>query len=67
MDPILQQKINEAKAAGYSDEEIQQYLQAQPQPGQQPQPQQSQQGLGNMNRSEENTGLLQGIGGKALE
>lgn len=63
----LEAKRQEALSAGYSEEDIQQYLQTLAQPGQQPQPQQSQQGLGNMNRSEENTGLLQGIGGKALE
>lgn len=67
MDPILQQKINEAKAAGYSDEEIQQYLQTQAQPGQAPQTTQSQQGLAPMNRSEEYGGLGQGIFGDAVK
>ena len=54
MDPELQRKIDEAKANGYSDEEIQQYLQSVNNP-------QPQQGLGPMDRSEEYTGLAQGM------
>jgi len=57
-----QAKIEEARAAGYTDEEINQYLATKDQPVAQQTP---------MNRSEEYTGLAQGIGGatavKALE
>jgi hypothetical protein len=58
----LELKRQEALAAGYTDEEIQQYLQTQPQPDQQPQPTQSQQGLAPMDRSAEYLGLAQGMG-----
>lgn len=58
MDPTLQAKIEEAKANGYSDEEINAYLQSQGQPVAQQQP---------IDRTEEYTGLAQGIGGEALK
>ena len=56
MNEELQRKIEEAKANGYSDEEIQQYLSTGPQ---QVQPQQP------IDRSEEYAGLAQGAAGKA--
>lgn len=58
MDEQLQQKIDEARAAGYTDEEINQYVQTMNQtvPEQKP-----------MERTEQNAGLAEGIGGKALE
>lgn len=60
MDPTLQSKIDEAKANGYTDEEISAYLGSQSTPA-------PQQGLGPMDRSEEYAGLAEGIGGKALQ
>lgn len=58
MDPELQSKIDEAKAAGYSDEEIQQYLanKSQPVPEQKP-----------MDRTESQIGTAQGIGLEAVK
>ena len=53
MDPQLQQKIEEARAAGYTDDEINQYLATQNQPVQEQQP---------INRNEEYTGLAEGMG-----
>lgn len=75
MDPELQKKIDAARADGYTDEEIQDYLQRQQARDQVvEQAQQSQtipapeiapyQG---MNRSEENTALAQGMGADALQ
>ena len=62
MDPELQRKIDEAKANGYTDEEIQQYLATKDQPVPEQQP---------MDRSEEYIGLAQGAGastaGNAVE
>jgi hypothetical protein len=57
----LEQKRQEAIAAGYSDEEIQKYLQSLSQPQQNVSQQQP------MDRSQEYLGMAQGIGGKALE
>jgi hypothetical protein len=59
MDPTLQSKIDEAKANGYTDEEISAYLGNQSTPA-------PQQGLGPMDRSEEYAGLAQGMGMNAL-
>ena len=58
MDEQLQQKIDAARAAGYTDDEINQYVQTMDQtvPDQIP-----------TQRSEQNAGLAEGIGGKALE
>jgi hypothetical protein len=55
MDPELQKKIDEARAAGYNDDEINQYLESVNNP-------RSQQGLGPMDRSQEHLGLIQGMG-----
>lgn len=57
----LELKRQEALAAGYTEEEINQYLQQQAVAGQPPVAQ-SQQGLGTMDRSEEYKGLVQGMG-----
>jgi hypothetical protein len=59
MDPTLQAKIDEAKANGYTDEELNAYLGSQTSPP-------PQQGLGPMDRSEEYTGLAQGMGMNAV-
>jgi hypothetical protein len=59
MDPTLQAKIDEAKANGYSDEEINAYINSQTTP-------QPQQGLGAPDRSSEYYGLAQGMGANAL-
>jgi uncharacterized protein YdbL (DUF1318 family) len=59
MDPTLQAKIDEAKANGYTDEEISAYLGNQSTPA-------PQQGLGPMDRSAEYTGLAQGMGASAI-
>ena len=59
MDPTLQTKIDEAKANGYTDEEINAYLGSQSTPA-------PQQGLGPMDRSEEYAGLAQGMGMNAV-
>jgi hypothetical protein len=59
MDPTVQTKIDEAKANGYTDEEISAYLGSQTTPA-------PQQGLGPMDRSAEYTGLAQGMGLDAL-
>ena len=58
MDQNLQQKIDEARKNGYTDEEIQQYLAT----SQQPVPQQTP-----IDRTEEYTGLAQGMGIEALK
>lgn len=58
MDPELQAKIDEAKAAGYTDEDIQQYLEAQGQPLTAPT---------QNKRSEEYTGMGQFGAAKAAE
>jgi hypothetical protein len=55
MDPTLQAKIDEAKANGYTDEEINAYINSQNNP-------QPQQGLGAPDRSAEYAGLAQGMG-----
>lgn len=58
MDPTLQAKIDEAKANGYSDEEINAYIQNQGQPLAQNPP---------MDRTQEYLGLGQGMGGEAAK
>jgi hypothetical protein len=59
MDPTLQAKIDEAKANGYSEEEINSYIASQTNPS-------PQQGLGPMDRSAEYAGLAEGMGMNAL-
>jgi hypothetical protein len=58
MDPTLQAKIAEAKANGYTDEEINAYLESQDKPLVQNAP---------MDRSEEYLGMAQGMGGEAAK
>jgi hypothetical protein len=58
MDPELQKKIDEARAAGYSDEEIQQYMATENKPLEQP---------AANKRTEEYTGMAQFGLGKAAE
>jgi len=75
MDPELQKKIDAARADGYTDEEIQDYLQRQQ--GRQQVVEQAQQSqtipapeiapYSGMDRSEEYTGLAQGMGADALQ
>jgi hypothetical protein len=73
MDEELQRKIEEARQAGYSDEEINQYIQSLNQPPSTTQPGTFTDGTPvvpanpPMNRSEEYIGLGEGIAGKALE
>lgn len=61
MDPQLQAKIDEARANGYSDEEIQKYFLSEQTPSQDLRNQPT------TDRREENTGLAQGILGKTAE
>ena len=75
MDPELQKKIDAARAEGYTDEEIQDYLQRQQSRDQVVEQAQQSQTIpapeiapySGMDRSEEYTGLAQGMGSDALQ
>jgi hypothetical protein len=75
MDPELQKKIDAARADGYTDEEIQDYLQRQQSRDQVVEQAQQSQTIPapeiapyeGMDRSEEYTGLAQGMGADALQ
>jgi hypothetical protein len=75
MDPELQKKIDAARADGYTDEEIQDYLQRQQARDQVVEQAQQSQTIpapeiapySGMDRSEEYTGLAQGMGADALQ